>query len=186
MWPATENFVNHYQQQPLKLSLQFFNLTMPNQSSTQSHVSMSSKVLQQGDPSMLLDCVYTGTPLRQIGQSVYFLHEQIRLHLNIKQTYGELHQLILSTSILAFFATEFSSQNQATITISTKSGKTIKLWMLFQRNSTPLSKSSCIDQYLFEGMFMCYILHKPTGALQNLLFGGKHKSWRCTWSSIVQ
>ena len=43
--------------------------------------------------------------------------------------------------------------------------------MLFEGEMTAQSKSSYIVQYLFESMFVYYILRKQKGAAQHILFG---------------
>ena len=121
---------------------------------------MSCRVLQRRDLDLPFGDVCALAPQQEMGQLVYLSYGSTLLHLYIQRTYGELHQESISTSILIIFTTDFSLQNDLTTTISTKSHKTIEFSNLFVRQTTPQSQSSHTSQYLFEGMFMCYILQK--------------------------
>ena len=109
---------------------------------------------------MLRDDVCKLAPLQEMGQSLYLSHESIAFYVNIQETYGELHQSSFCASTMTILTTDFPKQNCITIGISTKYHKTIEFEMLFRNNVTPLPKSRHMIQYLFEGMFICYILQK--------------------------
>ena len=132
---------------------------------------MLCNMLHQRDLNMLFDDVYTVAPLQEMGQLVYLSYGWIVLGLYIQQTHGESHQKNLSTSTLTIFETDFSKQNRFTTTFRTKSHKTKKFSMLFRRKVAPLPKSTYMVQYLFDSMFVCYILQKQRGVAQKLLFG---------------